>query len=204
MPDVQVVGLLTTINEAFDRVAMHGVRRSLVEAQASAAGLALHVVPIPWPCPNDVYEERMSSFIAGMRRTHIEAMAFGDLFLADIRAYREDRLAGTGITPLFPLWGRDTQELAEEMIAAGLKARVACLDPRKMPLSLAGSEYDQSFLNELPASIDPCGENGEFHTFAYAGPMFDTPIAIEAGETVERDGFCFVDLRPTKSLPTRT
>lgn len=192
---VEVVGLLTTINEAFDRVAMHGVRRSLLEAQTRAAGLPLHVVPIPWPCPNELYRARMSSFIAEARKASVEAMAFGDLFLADIRAYREASLAGTGIAPLFPLWGRDTAELADEMIAAGLKARVACLDPRSMPRDLAGQKFDKSFLANLPASADPCGENGEFHTFAYAGPMFDRPIAFEVGATEERDGFLFTDVK---------
>ena len=195
MPTIEVVGLLTTINEAFDRVSMHGVRRTLVEAQAKASGLPLHIVSIPWPCPNEIYESRMSAFIAAASAMGVEAIAFGDLFLPDIRAYREARLAGTGITPLFPLWQRDTRQLAREMIRGGLKARVVCLDSRVLDSRFAGRDFDETFLAELPPTVDPCGENGEFHTFAYDGPMFDRPIAAALGDTVQRDDFVFSDMR---------
>jgi uncharacterized protein (TIGR00290 family) len=192
--DVEVVGLVTTVNAAFDRVAMHGVRRTLVEAQAKAADLPLHLLEIPHPCPNAEYERIMGAFVAQQTAEAIEAMAFGDLFLADIRRYREAKLAGTGLTPLFPLWGMETGALARTMIEAGLQAYVACLDPRRLPERFAGRRFDASLLAELPEGVDPCAENGEFHTFACAGPMFRSPIAIEVGETVTRDGFVFCDL----------
>jgi uncharacterized protein (TIGR00290 family) len=195
-PDISVVGLVTTINEAFDRVAMHGVRRELLAAQAVAAGLPLHVLAIPYPCPNETYEAIMGAFVARQASEGIEAMAFGDLFLEDIRRYREDKLAGTGIAPLFPLWGIDTGQLARQMIAGGLVAYVACLDPRKLPERLAGRRFDGMLLAELPAGVDPCGENGEFHTFACAGPMFSRPIPVQSGQVVTRDGFVFCDLVP--------
>lgn len=194
--DVELVGLVTTINAAFDRVAMHGVRRALVEAQAEAAGLPLHVLPIPYPCPNEIYEAVMGEFVARQVAEGVQAMAFGDLFLEDIRRYREAKLAGTGITPLFPVWGIDTPKLARDMIGAGLVAHIACLDPRKLPASLAGRRFDLDLLSELPAGVDPCAENGEFHTFACAGPMFRRPIPITVGEPVTRDGFVFCDLVP--------
>ena len=194
--EVEVVGLLTTVNEAFDRVAMHGVRRSLLQAQADAAGLPLLVVPLPHPCSNEAYEEAMSGAVARARGESVEAFAFGDLFLEDIRRYREERLQGTGLRPLFPLWGRPTAALAAEMIEGGLRARVVTLDPRKLPARLAGREFDRDFLDALPAGVDPCGENGEFHTFTWAGPMFSRPLALRAGEVVERDGFVFADLLP--------
>jgi uncharacterized protein (TIGR00290 family) len=195
-PEVEVAGLFTTVNEQFDRVAMHAVRRDLLAAQARAAGLALYVIPIPNLCPNAVYEERMRAFIGEARGRGIEAMAFGDLFLEDIRRYRERNLDGTGIRPLFPIWQRDTCALAAEMIAGGLRARVACLDPRRLPAAFAGREFDAAFLADLPESVDPCGENGEFHTFAYAGPMFGSPVPVRCEGTVERDGFVFTDLVP--------
>jgi uncharacterized protein (TIGR00290 family) len=194
--DVELVGLVTTINAAFDRVAMHGVRRALVEAQAEAAGLPLHVLPIPYPCPNETYEAVMGEFVARQVADGVEAMAFGDLFLEDIRRYREEKLAGTGIVPLFPVWGIETAKLARDMIGAGLVAHIACLDPRKVPASLAGRRFDLDLLAELPAGVDPCAENGEFHTFASAGPMFRRPIPITVGEPVTRDGFVFCDLVP--------
>lgn len=197
-PGVEVVGLLTTVNEAFDRVAMHGVRRSLLDAQAEAAGLPLHVVTIPFPCPNDIYEARMAAFVQRAQDDGIEAMAFGDLFLEDIRAYREASMAGTGIAPMFPLWGRNTAELAREMIRSGLEARIVCLDPRTLDRSLIGRPFDADFITALPAGVDPCGENGEFHTFAHAGPMFRAPIAIRTGEIVERDGFVYGDVFPAE------
>lgn len=192
--DVEVVGLATTLNSAFDRVAMHGVSRRLLNAQQEATGLPLHVLKIPHPCPNDSYEEIMGEFLARQRREGIEAMAFGDLFLEDIRRYREARLAGTQITPLFPLWGIDTGRLARRMIEGGLDARIVCLDPRRLPESFAGRRFDASLLADLPAGVDPCGENGEFHTFACGGPMFSAPILVAPGRRVTRDGFLFCDL----------
>jgi uncharacterized protein (TIGR00290 family) len=200
-PDVSVVGLVTTINAAFDRVAMHGVRRALVEAQAEAADLPLHLLEIPYPCPNEEYERIMGAFVAKQAAAGVQAMAFGDLFLEDIRRYREGKLAGTGIRPLFPLWGIDTGRLAREMIDGGLEAYVACLDPRKLPERFAGRRFDRALLAELPAGIDPCAENGEFHTFASAGPMFRTPVAVATGEVVTRDGFVFCDLLPADVMP---
>jgi len=195
-PGIEVAGLFTTVNAAFDRVAMHAVRRALLEAQAAAAGLPLHVVEIPWPCPNETYEARMGTFVAEQKSLGIEAMAFGDLFLEDIRAYREAKLAGTGIVPLFPLWGRDTHALAEEMIAGGLDAHLTCVDPKKLPAHFAGRAFDSALLAELPAGVDPCGENGEFHTCVSAGPMFSGPIAVRTGTVETRDGFVFADLLP--------
>jgi uncharacterized protein (TIGR00290 family) len=192
--DVHVVGLVTTINVAFDRVSMHGVRRSLVEAQAGAAGLPLHLLPIPNPCSNADYEAIMADFVARQVAEGVQAMAFGDLFLEDIRRYREAKLAGTGLAPLFPVWGENTATLAREMIAAGVIAHVVCLDPRKLSKSLAGRRFDQTLLDALPADVDPCAEHGEFHTFASAGPMFRRAIPIAVGETVTRDGFVFCDL----------
>jgi len=194
--DVEVVGLLTTVNAAHDRVAMHAVRRGLLEAQAHAAGLPLHVVPIPSPCSNEEYETAMGRAIEGARQDGIDAMAFGDLFLEDVRRYREERLASTGMQPLFPLWGRPTKDLAEEMIASGLRARLTCVDPKKLPASFAGREFDAALLRSLPPDVDPCGENGEFHSFAWDGPMFRRPVATRLGEVVERDGFVFADLLP--------
>lgn len=199
-PDIEVVGLLATVNETFDRVAMHGVRRALLEAQARATGLPLHVVPIPYPCPNEIYEARMSAFIDAARRDGVEAIAFGDLFLEDIRQYREDRLRGTGIRPIFPLWQQETPALAREMIASGLRARLVCLDPRQVDRRFIARDFDATLLAELPDTVDRCGERGEFHTFAYAGPMFAAPVEIEAGEVVERDGFLFADMMPLASV----
>ncbi len=193
---VEVVALLTTINQAFDRVAMHAVRTQLLRAQADAAGLPLWPVPIPWPCSNAEYEAAMGVAMARARREGIGAVAFGDLFLEDIRRYREERLAPTGIVPLFPLWGRPTEPLAREMIAGGLRARLTCVDPRVLDARLAGRDFDGELLAELPAGVDPCGERGEFHTFAYEGPMFSRPISIRSGEVVTRDGFVFADLVP--------
>jgi len=192
--EFEVVGLLTTVNEEFDRVAMHAVRTELLRAQAKATGLALHTVKLPWPCSNDEYEAAMSRAVEQFKTRGVSVMAFGDLFLADIRAYREAKLSGTGIQPVFPLWGLPTQELARSMIAAGLKARITCVDPKQVPTTLVGRDYDAGLLADLPAGADPCGERGEFHTFAYDGPMFDAPIPIRGGEVVERDGFAFADL----------
>jgi uncharacterized protein (TIGR00290 family) len=187
--------LLTSINESADRVAMHGVRTDVLRAQADAAGLPLVVVPLPSPCPNEIYEERMSAACRAAVAEGFTHVAFGDLFLEDVRRYREERLAGTGLTPIFPLWGRPTAALAREMIDGGLEARLTCIDPRSMPASFAGRAYDAAFLEELPPDADPCGERGEFHTCVLAGPMFSKRIDVEAGVTVERDGFVFADLR---------
>jgi uncharacterized protein (TIGR00290 family) len=192
--DVEIAGLLTTVNETFARVAMHAVRRDLLRAQADAVGVQLREVPIPYPCPDAAYETAMAGAMRQARADGITHVAFGDLFLEDIRRYREKRLLGTGIEPVFPLWGRDTKALAREMIAGGLRARITCVDPRKLPASFAGRAFDDALLADLPAGVDPCGENGEFHTFAHAGPMFAHPVVVSAGETVERDGFVFADL----------
>jgi uncharacterized protein (TIGR00290 family) len=192
--DVEVTGLFTTLNAAFDRVAMHAVRRALLEAQGRAAGLDLHVIDIPHPCSNTEYERIMGGFVAQARAEGVEAMAFGDLFLADIRAYRERQLAGTGVAPLFPLWGRDTHALAREMIGAGLVAHVTCVDPSRLDRTLAGRRFDAQLLADLPAAADPCGENGEFHTFVSAGPMLAAHVPVRVGDVTERDGFVFADL----------
>ena len=187
--------LLTTTNEAFDRVAMHAVRRELLEAQARAAGLPLHILPLPWPCSNAQYESIMSAAVAGFVADGFTHVAFGDLFLEDVRNYRITRLAGSGLEPLFPIWKtKTTKELAEEMVSAGLQARLTCVDPRKLDRTFAGRVFDRSLLTDLPASVDPCGENGEFHSFAFAGPMFKQPIPNQLGAIVERDGFVFADV----------
>ena len=178
-----VQALLTTVNEVMDRVAMHGVRRSVLEAQARAARLPLHVVHLPHPCPNDVYEARMRAAIADARAEGFTHVAFGDLFLEDIRRYREEKLAGTGLEPLFPVWGIPTAELAQQMIDGGLRARLTCVDTRRLDASFAGREFDRVLLRDLPAEVDPCGERGEFHSCAYAGPMFTEPIALQIGDT---------------------
>ncbi|HET9272449.1 MAG TPA: hypothetical protein VFO31_29935 [Vicinamibacterales bacterium] len=188
-----VAGLLTTINEAVQRVAMHAVRRDVLDAQAAAAGLPLRIVPIPDPCSNDEYEARMRVCVEQVMRDGFTHVAFGDLFLEDVRRYRERNLAGTGLTPLFPLWQIPTPQLAAEMIGGGLRARVACVDTRVLDASFAGREFDASLLAELPAGIDPCGEKGEFHTCVYAGPMFDRPLAIETGVAVTRPPFSWRD-----------
>jgi uncharacterized protein (TIGR00290 family) len=192
-PAVEVVGLLTTVNEAFDRVAMHAVRRALLEAQAAAVGLPLTVVSIPSPCPNEVYESAMETALAAARTKGIRGVAFGDLFLEDIRRYREARMRGTGLALHFPLWRRPTDELAADMIAGGLRAHITCVDPRVLPGSFAGQAFDRELLARLPAGVDPCGENGEFHTFAWDGPMFRHPVPVRRGEVVHRDGFVFAD-----------
>jgi len=199
--DVEVVGLLATVNEAHDRVAMHAVRHELLAAQARAVGLPLTVVKLPSPCSNATYDAAMQRAMTRARAEGVEAVAFGDLFLKEVRRYREERLARVGMRALFPLWGRPTRALAEEMIAAGLRARLTCVDPRAIPASFAGREFDLSLLGELPAHADPCGENGEFHSFAWDGPMLLRPIGIQTGEVVLRDGFVFVDLLPTEAAP---
>ncbi|PYQ58722.1 MAG: ATP-binding protein [Acidobacteria bacterium] len=192
----EVAGLVTTINESADRVAMHAVRTELLRTQARAARLPLWELAIPSPCSNEQYESVLRAAITRAEEEAIDCFAFGDLFLEDIRAYREKQLAATKLTPIFPLWGRDTRELAREMISGGLRARITCVDPRALSASFAGREFDQALLNDLPADVDPCGERGEFHTFAYCGPMFAAPLSIANGVVVERDGFVFADLLP--------
>lgn len=195
-PEVEVVGLLTTFNEANQRVAMHGVRMELVSAQASAVGIPLWPVPLPFPCSNEEYEARMRAVLEQAKREKISGVAFGDLFLEEVRAYRERMMAGTGIQPLFPLWraADQTLELAREMLAAGLRAVITTVDPKRLDAAFAGRLYDAHLLRQLPDTVDPCGEHGEFHTFCFAGPMFAHPIPIRVGETVERDGFLFTEL----------
>lgn len=192
--DVEVVGLFTTMDAAADRAAMHAVRRSLVERQAKAAGLPVEFIPLPHPCPNAKYEAAMGAFMDSARARDLKAFAFGDLQLEDVRRYRENTLGGSGIELLFPIWGSDTAALAETMVEAGLRARITCVDPRQMPSRFAGRLFDRALLDELPAEVDRCGENGEFHTFAFAGPMFREAIDVTVGETVEREGFVFTDL----------
>jgi len=193
-PDIEVTALVTTVNAEFNRVAMHAVRQELLQAQAEAAGLPLIEVPIPYPCSNAEYESRMRALIERLRAERIERIAFGDLYLADIRAYREQQLQGTGIAPLFPLWNEPTAALARNMIAGGLRAVLTCVDPKQLAPAFCGRQFDADLLEALPAGTDPCGENGEFHSFACAGPMFRVPIAVATGATVERDGFVFTDL----------
>ena len=190
----EVVGLLTTTNAEFDRVAMHAVRTELLRAQAAAAELPLIEVPLPYPCSNSEYESRMSTAVAALRDQNVTQMAFGDLFLEDVRRYREERLQPVGIIPLFPLWGSNTRTLAREMVTAGLRAHLTCVDPQQLDPSFVGRAFDESLLADLPPGVDPCGERGEFHTFAHAGPMFRSPLPLTPGPTVNRDGFCFADL----------
>ncbi|MGH9431719.1 MAG: ATP-binding protein [Terriglobia bacterium] len=194
--EFEVTTLLTTVNVTHSRVAMHAVREELVRQQARALQLPLVIVPLPWPCSNAVYEEAMAQAMAEARRSGVTHMVFGDLFLEDIRKYREEKLAGTGITPLFPIWGLNTARLARDMIASGLKATVTCVDPKKLDRSFAGRQFDGALLADFPSAVDPCGENGEFHTFCCDGPMFRRPIAVARGEVVERDGFVFADVLP--------
>lgn len=191
---VPVGALLTSMNEAAGRVSMHGVREAVVRAQAAAAGLPLITIPLPWPCTNGIYEARLRSAVERAVSDGFTHVAFGDLFLEDVRKYREDRLAGTGLTPLFPLWQRPTSHLARDMIAGGIRAKISTLDPRVMPRELIGAEFDDALLNALPANVDPCAERGEFHTCVTAGPMFSAPLAVERGEIVEREGFVYGDL----------
>jgi len=193
-PTATVAALLTTINESAGRVAMHAVRESLVERQAAEAGLPIWRVPIPSPCPNEVYEAGMREATARARAEGFTHVAFGDLFLNDVRRYREERLAGTGLDPLFPIWGIPTDELARDMVGGGLEAVLTCVDPRQLDQRFAGRRFDRALLSDLPASVDPCGERGEFHTFCHAGPMFARPIDVEIGATIVRDGFVFTDL----------
>ena len=194
--EVEIAGLLTTVNTHFERVAMHGTRQALLRMQARATSIPLWEVPLPWPCPNETYERAMADACASAVEQGISAIAFGDLFLEDVRRYREDRLRDTGLQPLFPLWGRNTRQLVEEMLDGGLRARIICADASKMPGDFVGRDLDRDLLNRLPAGVDACGENGEFHTFAHAGPMFSGAISITDGECVTRDGFLYADLLP--------
>lgn len=196
--DVELVGLLTTFNEAVNRVAMHGVRRDLVEWQAAAVGLSLWPVMLPWPCSNADYEARMRAIIERAVNEGVTHVAFGDLYLEEIRDYRIRQLQGTGIEPMFPIWcGQEgTRSLAEEMLNAGLQGVLTCVDPKQLSPTFAGRQFDEVLLNELPSTVDPCGENGEFHTFCHAGPMFSQSGKIKVGETIERDGFVYADVKP--------
>lgn len=195
MPDVEVVALLTTVNTEFDRVAMHGTLRTVLEAQAAAAGLPLWAIPLPWPCTNEIYESRMADACRRAKDEKIDAVAFGDLFLRDVRAYRENQLQNTGLEPVFPLWDIPTDQLAREMIAGGLRAKLVCADTQQLPAAFAGRDFDAALLADLPSTVDPCGENGEFHSCVYSGPMFTAPIPLEPGEIVTRDRFVYADFR---------
>jgi uncharacterized protein (TIGR00290 family) len=192
--EFDVVGALTTVTETFGRVSIHGVRQEILRAQLDAAGLAPTIVPIPYPCPNEIYEARISEAMAQAVQDGITHIIFGDLFLQDIRAYREQKLAGTGITPVFPLWGRPTRQLADTMIASGLEAIIATVDLKKLPAEFAGRKFDTQLLTDLPGDVDPCGENGEFHTCVVASPIFTRRLAVTPGERVERDGYAYCDL----------
>jgi uncharacterized protein (TIGR00290 family) len=195
-PQVTVTGLLVTVNAEADRVAMHAVRRSLLEAQASRLDLPLHVVDIPSPCPNDVYEAAMGEALAAALLEGVDAVVFGDLFLQDVRDYREQALDDTGIRPMFPLWSRPTRELAREMVGEGVRAIVTCVDPSQLDPAFVGRAFDDELLDDLPDTVDPCGERGEFHTFVWSGPGFSSPIPVRTGEIVTRGGFVFCDLIP--------
>jgi len=200
-PAVEVVGLLTTFNSQFKRSAIHGVRQQLLQLQAEAAELPLIEIPLPWPCTNERYETIMEQALVDARaQLQIDAVAFGDLYLEDIRRYRETQMAGTGLDLVFPLWQIPTDQLAQQMISGGLKAVITCLDPRVMPEHLAGDQFSHQLLAELPETVDPCGENGEFHTFAWDGPMFKNSVSVIAGEVVKRDGFVYADLLLEDSL----
>jgi uncharacterized protein (TIGR00290 family) len=192
--ELDIVGAVTTVTETFGRVSIHGVRREILLAQLEAAGLPPCIVPIPYPCPNETYEARMGEAVATAVREGITHIVFGDLYLADIRAYRESRLAGSGITPVFPLWDRPTLPLARAMIASGMQAYLATVDLKKLPAEFAGRKFDAELLADLPDGIDPCGENGEFHTCVVAGPMFSRPLGVKPGARVERDGYAYCDL----------
>lgn len=196
-PDLAVVGLLTTLSREHDRVSMHGVRRELLEAQARSVGVPLSTVELPTPCDNAEYERAMERALAPFLADGVRRVAFGDLYLEDVRRYREERLARVGLTGLFPLWGRDTGELAREFLALGFVAHLTCVDPRQIDPALCGRRFDAALLAELPATADPCGENGEFHSFVSDGPIFRAPIGVRRGEIVERDGFVWCDLLST-------
>jgi uncharacterized protein (TIGR00290 family) len=193
--EVEVVGLLTTVTEAYDRVSMHGVRTGLLRAQAASLGLPLHKIMIPSPCSNEQYERAMGVTLSRLKVEGVRAVVHGDIFLESVRKYREEKLSGIGIEALFPLWSADTAQLAKEMVKGGLKAYVTCLDPRHLPREFAGRLFDGEFLSDLPERVDPLGERGEFHTFCFDAPVFSSPIPVTPGETVEREGFVFTDLQ---------
>jgi uncharacterized protein (TIGR00290 family) len=193
-PDVEIVGLLTTVNTTHGRVAMHSTRAAILEAQAQAARLPLYVIPLPWPCANEVYEREMRAAVDAAVARGVTHVAFGDLFLEDIRAYRIRQLEGSRLQPLFPIWQEPTAPLARRIIDAGVEAYLTCVDPKKLPPSFAGRRFDHALLADLPADVDPCGENGEFHTCVLAGPMFQYAVRAEVGDVVEREGFYFADL----------
>jgi uncharacterized protein (TIGR00290 family) len=197
-PSIEIGGLLTTMNEQFDRVAMHAVRRRLLEAQAGAAGVPLRTVQLPWPCTNEQYEERMGVAVSQAIAEGFTHVAFGDLFLEDVRNYREQKLAGTGLTPLFPIWGIPTDQLAVRMVDSGLQSVLTCVNPKQLDRSFAGRQFNRALLDDLPPSVDKCGERGEFHSFAWDGPMFNQPVAIEVGQVVDRDGFVFADVSASR------
>jgi uncharacterized protein (TIGR00290 family) len=199
LQNVEIVGLLTTFNEVADRVAMHAVRHALVRAQARAAGLPLRAVMLPWPCSNQQYEVLMAEACRLAVADRINAIAFGDLYLPDIREYRERTLAASGLQPLFPLWGMPTRAVAESMMNRGLRARLTCVDKKALDAAFAGREFDRTLLADLRPSVDPCGENGEFHTFAYSGPMFEHSIPVTTGELRDTDGFVFADVVPAEA-----
>jgi len=194
----EILSLLTTVSDAFHRVSMHGVREELLDLQSESLGLQVEKVLIPYPCPNDVYERKMRDALLRFKSKGLTNVVFGDLFLEDIRKYREEKLTVVGITPLFPLWKQDTSKLAKRMLDVGFRAVITCLDPKKLDTKFAGRQFDESFLEELPFGVDPCGENGEFHTFVYDGPIFEKPIDITLGDRVMRDGFQFIDVLPVK------
>jgi uncharacterized protein (TIGR00290 family) len=199
--NVEVAGLFTTINEDADRVAMHAVRRQLVIQQAASLRLPVDFIPLPFPCSNERYIANMNKYFSEARCRGVSQVAYGDLLLEDVRRYREDTMRDSGITPVFPLFGSDTRKLAQTMVDAGVRARVTCVDPKQLSAGFAGRRFDAGLLRELPPQVDPCGENGEFHTFVTQGPMFEHEIPVIVGETVERDGFVFTDLRPAGRRP---
>jgi len=196
--EFEILAILTTVSDMFQRISMHGVREELLDQQANSIGIAVEKVRIPYPCPNEVYEQKMVELLRNYESKGVSHVVFGDLFLEDIRRYREDKLAEVGITPIFPLWKENTKELAKTIIRVGFKAVVTCVDPKKLDPKFAGRYFDEMFLNEIPANVDACGENGEFHTFVFDGPIFRNRIEITVGDRVFRDGFQFVDLVPRK------
>jgi uncharacterized protein (TIGR00290 family) len=195
-PEIDLVGLFCTVNKAFDRVAMHGVRVELLQKQAKSIGLPLEIIEIPYPCSNDEYEKIMGRFVERAKSDNIAYFAFGDLFLEDVRKYREEKLKDSGIKPVFPIWGVPTDKLAREMIGSGLRTVITCIDPKQTPKEFIGREFNERFLDSLPETIDPCGENGEFHSFVFDGPMFKEPVEIVLGDIVHRDDFVFADILP--------
>lgn len=196
--EFEILALLTTVSDQFHRVSMHGVREELLNQQAASLGLPIEKVHVPYPCPNAVYEQKMSTFLTSYKCKGLTHVIFGDLFLEDVRRYREEKLSQIGITAVFPLWKENTSKMARSMLKLGFRAVVTCVDMKKLDPTFAGRYYDESFLDELPSSVDPCGENGEFHTFVIDGPIFKNRIEITVGKSVMRDGFQFVDILPKR------